>query len=323
MRVLIVGAAGMVGQQILGQLAKAPDALGGPISELVLADLLPAAVPAELAAVARVRAEDVSQPAVAAALAALRCDLVIYLASIVSGEAESDLGKGYGVNFDGTRAFVEAVRLQGNRPKLLFASSIAVFGAPFPEIIPDDFFCTPLTSYGTQKAMLELLITDYSRRGFVDGACLRLPTLVVRPGKANLAASSFFSSIIREPLKGEKAVLPVAESVRHYHASPGAAAGFFVHAAGLDLIRLGDRRALTMPGLTCSVAEQIEALRRFAGQDAVRLIRRAPDPMVARIVGGWPQAFEAGRARALGFTCETSFDQIIAAHARATGLQPA
>jgi nucleoside-diphosphate-sugar epimerase len=196
----------------------------------------------------------------------------------------------------------------------VFTSSIAVFGAPFPEKIGDDFFTTPLTSYGTQKAICELLLSDYSRRGFFDGIAIRLPTICVRPGKPNLAASGFFSNIIREPLKGEPAVLPVEDDVRHHHASPRAAVGFLLHAASLDLTKLGARRALTMPGVSVTVAEQIEALRRIGGDKAVALIRRQPDETICRIVAGWPRQFDARRAEALGFAAETDFDAIIRAH---------
>ncbi len=162
--------------------------------------------------------------------------MIFHLAAVVSGEAELDFEKGVHVNFDGSRALLEAVRAVGDgyRPRFVFSSSIAVFGAPFPESIPDDFALTPLTSYGTQKAMVELMLADYTRRGFVDGVGIRLPNIVVRPGKPNKAASGFFSSIIREPLNGEEALLPVDDGVRNWHASPRAAVGFLIHAAELD-----------------------------------------------------------------------------------------
>jgi nucleoside-diphosphate-sugar epimerase len=202
----------------------------------------------------------------------------------------------------------------GYRPRLVFTSSIAVFGAPFPPAIADDFHLTPLTSYGTAKAAVELLLADYSRRGFLDGVGIRLPSIVVRPGRPNKAASGFFSSIIREPLAGEEAVLPVADSVLHWHASPRASVGFLVHAAGLDAAKLGPRVNLTMPGVCCTVAEQIAALRRIAGDKVASRIRRAPDPLVARIVAGWPSRFDPARALALGFRAEASFDEIIRVH---------
>jgi len=202
----------------------------------------------------------------------------------------------------------------GYHPRVVFASSIAVYGAPLPYPIPDDYHQTPLTSYGTQKAIDELLLADYSRRGFFDGIGIRLPTLCVRPGKPNKAASGFFSSIVREPLIGQEAVLPVPEDVRHWHASPRSAVGFLRHAATLDLARVGPRRNLTMPGVSVTVGEQIEALRRVAGEKAVRLIRREPDPAITEIVRGWAPGFAATRARELGFVAESSFDEVIRAH---------
>jgi D-erythronate 2-dehydrogenase len=240
--------------------------------------------------------------------------VIFHLAGVVSGEAELDFEKGYRVNLDGTRALVEAIRAAGYRPKLVFTSSIAVFGAPFPDAIPDEFHLTPLTSYGTQKAMCELMLADYTRRGLLDGVGLRLPSIVVRPGKPNKAASGFFSGIIREPLNGEEAVLPVADSVLHWHASPRSAVGFLIHAAGLTREQLGARINLTMPGVCCTVAEQIAALRRVAGETVAARIRREPDELVARIVAGWPRRFDARRALALGFRVESSFDDIIRAH---------
>jgi nucleoside-diphosphate-sugar epimerase len=212
----------------------------------------------------------------------------------------------------------EAIRIEGARepyfPKVIFASSIAVFGQPFPEKIGDEFFTTPLTSYGTQKAITELLLADYSRKGFFDGIGLRLPTICIRPGRPNKAASGFFSNIMREPLAGQEAVLPVDDSVRHWFASPRAAVGFFVHAARMDAAGIGPRRTVTLPGLSATVGEQIEALRRVAGEKAVRLIRREPDEAIARIVEGWPRNFDARRALELGFQAEASFDDIIRIH---------
>src|SRR5215203_5898770 len=245
-----------------------------------------------------------------------RPDVIFHLAAIVSGEAEADFDKGYRINLDGTRHLFDAVRKIGDGygPRLVFTSSIAVFGAPFPEAIGDEFFLTPLTSYGTQKAIGELLLADYSRRGFFDGIGIRLPTICVRPGKPNKAASGFFSGIIREPLAGEEAVLPVAEDVRHWHASPRSAVNFLIHAATIDTARVGPRRNLSMPGLSVTVAEQIAALRRVAGDKVADRIRREPDPVIIKIVEGWARKLDASRAESLGFTAEKSFDDIIRAH---------
>ena len=214
------------------------------------------------------------------------------------------------------RTLFEEIRLAGTgyRPRVVFCSSIAVFGPPLPDLIGDEQRTTPATSYGTQKAIAELLLSDYSRRGFIDGIGLRLPTICVRPGKPNKAASGFFSGIVREPLAGQEALLPVPRSVRHWFASPRAAIGFFLHAARLDTAPLGARRSLTMPGISATVGEEIEALRRVAGDAAVKRIREEPDPVIQRIVEGWPRNFDARRAAALGFKADASFDEIIRSH---------
>lgn len=316
MHVLVIGAAGMIGRKLVARIAREGAIGGRPVERLSLVDVVAPTAPGGMAA--ECWAADISAPGEAARMVAGRPDLIFHLAAIVSGEAEADFDKGYRINLDGTRLLLEAIRQQGMReryvPRLVFTSSIAVFGAPMPEPIPDEFMLTPLTSYGTQKAIGELLLADYSRRGFVDGIGLRLPTICIRPGAPNKAASGFFSSILREPLAGKEAVLPVPDTVRHWHASPRAAVGFLLHAATLDTGPLGARRSLTMPGLAATVAEQIEALRRVAGEGAVRLIRREPDPTIAAIVAGWPRSFDARRAEALGFVAERSFDDIIRVH---------
>ena len=302
-RILIIGAGGMIGRKLAERFAG---------EELILQDV----VPFERASVV----SDLSAPGEAEKLVASRPELIFHLAAIVSGEAEADFEKGYRVNLDGTRRLFEAIRKQGDgaavsyRPRVVFTSSIAVFGAPFPEAIGDEFLSAPLTSYGTQKAIGELLLSDYSRRGFFDGIGIRLPTICVRPGKPNKAASGFFSGIIREPLVGQEAVLPVPETVRHWFASPRAAIGFLEHAAKLDTAKLGTRRNLSMPGVCATVGQQIEALRKVAGEKAVRLIRREPDPTIMRIVEGWPQNFAAKRAEQLGFRADSSFEEIIRIH---------
>jgi nucleoside-diphosphate-sugar epimerase len=257
---------------------------------------------------------DLSAPGAAAKAVAARPDVIFHLAGVVSGEAEVDFEKGYRVNLDGTRALFEAIRSAEFKPKIVFTSSIAVYGAPFSPSIPDDFHLTPLTSYGTQKAICELLLADYTRRGFFDGVGIRLPTICVRPGKPNKAASGFFSGIIREPLAGQEALLPVAESVRHTHASPRAAVGFLIHAVGLTREQLGPRINLAMPGVSCTVGEQIDALRRVAGDRVAARIRREPDQLVQRIVAGWAERLDAKRARDLGFQAESTFDDIIRVH---------
>jgi nucleoside-diphosphate-sugar epimerase len=315
MHVLCTGAGGMIGRKLVAQLLKEGTLGGRAISRLTLLDIEAPEIPAGAGDRVATAAVDLSMLGAAARAIADTPDVIFHLAAVVSGEAEADFEKGYAVNCAGTRGLLEAIRqVDDYRPKLVFASSIAVYGAPFPEAIPDDFIRAPLTSYGTQKAICELLLADYSRRGFLDGVGIRLPTIVVRPGKPNKAASSFFSSIIREPLAGAEAVLPVGESVRHWFASPRAAVAFLVHAAGLGRERLGPHVNLTMTGFSCTVGEEIAALTRIAGPKVAARIRREPDALVERIVAGWPQSFHARRAAELGFVAEKSFDAIIRAH---------
>jgi nucleoside-diphosphate-sugar epimerase len=314
--VLITGAAGMIGHKLTERLGKDGTLAGKPIDKLSLLDVVCPAKPDIFKGKVETVAADLAAPGEAAKAIADHPDVIFHLAGVVSGEAELDFDKGYRVNLDGTRALLEAIRATGDgyRPRLVYTSSIAVFGAPFPASIPDDFHLTPLTSYGTQKAIGEALIADYTRRGFCDGVGIRLPSIVVRPGKPNKAASGFFSGIIREPLAGLEALLPVPETVVHTHASPRAAVGFLMHAAALAREALGPRINLSMPGVCCTVAEQIASLRRIAGERVAARIRRAEDPLVARIVAGWPQRIEARRARELGFKAENSFDEIIRIH---------
>jgi len=316
MHILITGAAGMIGRKLAARLVADAGLDGRPIEQLALLDVSAPQRPENFNGRVELTVADLANPTAARAAVAGRPDVIFHLAAIVSAEAELDFEKGMRVNFDGTRALLEAIRTAGEsyRPRLVFASSIAVFGAPFPEAIPDEFAPTPLTSYGTQKAMVELLLADYTRRGFLNGVGVRLPNIVVRPGEPNKAASGFFSSIIREPLDGDDAVLPVDDGVRAWHASPRAAVGFLMRAAALDGKEIAPRVNLTMPGLCCTVAEQIAALRRLAGDRVVARIRRVPDPLIARIVAGWPSRFDARRALALGFRAETSFDEIIRIH---------
>jgi nucleoside-diphosphate-sugar epimerase len=314
MKVLIIGGAGMIGRKLAERLARDGELGGETISSLTLHDVVEGAVPAGAKMPVKVMTGDLPAPGEAARLVADKPDTIFHLAAIVSGEAEQDFDKGYRINMDGTRNLLEAVRAAGHKPRLVFASSIAVFGAPFPEAIGDEFFNTPLTSYGTQKNICELLISDYSRKGFLDGISLRLPTICVRPGKPNKAASGFFSNIMREPLAGHEAVLPVSESVMHWHASPRAAVEFMRHAATLDTAKVGPRRALTMPGLAVTVGEQIAALKKVAGDKVVARIRREPDPFIEQIVAGWPRKFAANRALELGFKPDQSFEDIIRVH---------
>jgi nucleoside-diphosphate-sugar epimerase len=313
-RILITGAAGMVGRKLVARLLKDGEIGGKRISALDLHDIVPPEAPDAPGVAIRSLTGDLADPEAGKALVAEKPDMVFHLAGVVSGEAEANFELGYRVNLDGTRQLFEAIRLAGITPRVVFTSSIAVFGAPFPDVIADEFHPTPLTSYGTQKLMGEALLADYSRRGFFDGVGIRLPTICVRPGKPNKAASGFFSGIIREPLAGHEAILPVPRSVVHTHASPRSAVGFLLHAATIDTSRIGPRRNLSMPGVAVSVGEQIDSLRRVAGEAPVKLIREVPDETIWKIVQGWPTRFEAKRARDLGFVAETSFDDIVRAH---------
>ena len=319
MKVLIIGAAGMIGRKLTQRLVHDGKLAGKAITYARLVDIVAPQAPANAPFPVAVDAFDIAAPYVAPKLVAPRPDVIFLLASVVSGEAEADFDKGYAINVGGTHAIYEAIRREqaldgAYRPRLIFTSSIAVFGAPFPDKIGDEFLSAPLTSYGTQKAICELLLADYSRRGFFDGVGLRLPTICVRPGAPNKAASGFFSGIIREPLSGKEAILPVDDSVRHWHASPRAAVAFLLRAAELDLSLLGSRRSITLPGVSVTVGEQIEALRAIAGEKTVSLIRREPDETIARIVAGWPRDFDPARAKSLGFRADANFSAIINAY---------
>lgn len=322
MHMMIIGGAGMLGRKLAETIARAGMLAQREVLELTLVDVVDATAPAGFSGTVRLEKQDLSQPGVATRLMALRPDVIVHLAAIVSSEAEADFDKGYAINLDGTRNLFEAIRHEGDDycPRVVFTSSLAVFGAPLPDMIGDDHILAPLTSYGTQKAVGELLLSDYSRRGFFDGIGIRLPTICIRPGLPNRAASGFFSNILREPLAGKAAVLPVDPSVRHWFASPEAAIGFIMHAITLDSARLGNRRNLTMPGVCASVAEQIEALRRAAGEEAAGLIRYEADPAIAEIIAGWPRSFDTGRALDLGFVADSSMDAIIRLHQAAQAV---
>ncbi|MDF2809848.1 MAG: nucleoside-diphosphate-sugar epimerase [Microvirga sp.] len=318
MHILITGAAGMLGSKLTMSLVNDNQIRGRKIDRITLADIVPPAIPDGLAGVSQAIAADLSKEGEADRLIGPRPDVIVHLAAVVSGEAEADFDKGYRMNLDGTRALFEAIRREGARapycPRLVFSSSVAVFGGPFDDPISDTFLTAPLTSYGTQKAMCELLLSDYSRRGILDGIGIRLPTICVRPGKPNKAVSGFFSSILREPLVGQTAVLPVPDTVSHWFASPRAAIGFLRHAMSIDTTLLGDRRNLSLPGLSATVGEQIEALRRVAGNRAVGLIRHEPDAKIMAIIGEWPRSFNAQRAISMGFAADSSFESIIRSH---------
>lgn len=310
--VLIIGGGGMVGQKLAHSLASQPlDASGDNVT---LFDL---GFPENGALADNRIAKNVTDTDAMRLAVASRPDPIFYLAAIVSGESETNFDLGWQVNLHAFWNFLESVRAEhlasggSYCPRVVFTSTIAVFGPPYPDKIGDEFLCAPQTSYGAEKAASELMLADMSRKGFLDGITLRLPTICVRPGKANLAASSFFSGIIREPLNGVEAILPVSSDVRHWHASPRSAVGFLRHAAGLDTSLLNGRLSLNLPGVSCTVEEQIEALRDIAGNDVVALIKPLPDQAIMKIVNGWPRDFAPERAIALGFTADRDFSEII------------
>ena len=316
MKILVTGAGGMIGRKLVERLVAEGSLRGQRIAAIHAVDIgAPAFDGGDIEIVSQ--AVDFRDNASVPPLIDMRPDVVFHLAAIVSGEAEADFDKGYEINLGGTQALFDAIaKAETYVPRVVFASSIAVFGAPFPDKIGDTFATLPLTSYGTQKAIGELLLADYTRKGLMDGIGLRLPTIVVRPGKPNLAASGFFSNILREPMAGHEAVLPVDEDVRHWMASPRSAVGFFMHAAQIDGARVGPRRNLTMPGLSMTVGEMIEGLRAFAGDEAADRIRRVPAETIRAIVKNWPRDFDPARATELGFTAESDFQDILRAHAQ-------
>jgi len=317
MKVVITGGAGMLGKKltrrILQQGTLAPDGKAAKVDKLVLFDVV---APEGLPADARVESVvgEVHDAALMRRLITPDTGAVFHFAAVVSAGAEKDFDLGYRVNLDGTRAVLEACRALGSRPRIVFTSSIAVYGGDLPETLQDDQPLTPQTSYGAQKAMGELLIADYTRKGFVDGRSLRLPTIVVRPGKPNLAASTFASSIIREPLAGQEAICPVRPDNWMPLLSPRRTVDAFVRAHDLPSSAWGWNRSLILPSIPATVQDMADALKRVAGADAYGRIKWQPDAMIQKIVDGWPRKLASTRAKAMGFTADPSVDALIEAH---------
>lgn len=304
MRIVITGGGGFLGQSLAKTLLA-----DGRVERVVLADVAdarPAAPDPRLVALRVDLAE-----AGAADEAVEGADVIFHLAAVVSGQAEADFDKGMRVNLNGTRALLEAARVGGARPRLVFASSLAVFGPPLPPVVTDDTPVHPQSSYGAQKAVGELLVGDYSRKGYIDGRVVRLPTVCVRPGRPNAAASSFVSSIIREPLRGQEAVCPVPPGLELWVSSPRSAVANLVHAAAIGPEELADRRPINLPGITVTVAAMVAALGRVAGSAATGRVRFREDAAVQRIVSGWPARFDVGRALALGFKRDEGFEDLV------------
>ncbi len=316
MHVLVTGGAGFIGQQLIAKLlARGGLDLGDgdrrPIERITCFDVAPGAL-----ADARVRnvTGDISDAAFVRTLVDRDTRAVVHLAAVVSGTAEADFDLGMRVNLDGTRWLLEACRALGTQPRLLFSSSLAVFGGELPAIVDDRVTPTPQGSYGIQKLIGEHLVQDYTRKGYVDGRSVRLPTVVVRPGRPNGAASGFASGIIREPLAGEPAVLPVDPATEMWIVSPRAVVEMLIHALELPAAAWGWNRSLNLPGLVASMREELDALRAVGGDAAVALVRQVPDERVIRLVRTWPPRFDTARARAMGFVADRDVEAIVRAY---------
>lgn len=302
MQIIITGGGGFLGQK----LARALLHSSLPFSELLLVDIQEPPALAD----PRVRClqADLTAPGVAESLISERTAVVYHLAAIVSSHAEQDFDLGWQVNLDTTRSLLEVCRHTRPGIRFIFTSSLAVYGGPLPELVNDGTALTPTSSYGAQKAMGELLVNDYSRKGYVDGLALRLPTICVRPGKPNRAASSFVSSIIREPLQGENALCPVSPELRLWLSSPATVVANFLLAATLPR---GDARSINLPGISITVGEMLTALTQAGGQAARDRVQFAAAPAIERIVASWPGRIDNQRASALGFMADRTFAEII------------
>lgn len=318
MKVVITGGTGFIGRRLAQRLLQR-GALAGPdgretgIDELVLFDNAPAQPPIAPNNRLKIVTGDIADRDTVRRLIDASTGTVFHLAAVVSGQAEADTDIGYRVNLDGTRAVLEACRALGTRPRLVFASSLAVYGGDMPPAISDETPLTPQTSYGAQKAIGELLVNDYSRKGFIDGRCLRLPTIVVRPGRPNRAASTWVSSLFREPLSGVEVVCPVSRESVMACLSPRRLVAAMERVHDLPGERFGYSRTVLLPGISATVAEMVEALRRAGGEAAVKRIRWQPDAVIQKIVDGWPRAIVAKRAEGLGIHADADIDEIVRA----------
>jgi nucleoside-diphosphate-sugar epimerase len=308
MRVVITGGCGFLGQRVALQLLAR-----GDVDELVLFDNAPSTLPLPDDKRLKVVTGDIADPEAVRRVISTGTASVFHLAAVVSGQAEADTDLGYRVNLDGTRAVLDACRALGTCPRVVFASSLAVYGGALPPAVGDDTPLTPQTSYGTQKAIGELLVNDYSRKGFIDGRAVRLPTVVVRPGRPNRAASTFASSMIREPLAGREAVCPVPPDTVMALASPRRIVAGLLHAHDLPVDAFAASRSLQLPGFSVAVGEMAAAVRRAGGEAAYARIRWEPDLQIHQIISGWPQALQARRAEALGFAADSGIDEAIQA----------
>jgi len=314
MNILVTGAAGFLGRRLIEALLQRgslTDRQGArqAITRIVAFDVVP------LSGIDDARVQvvcgDIADAQVLEGLVTADTDSVFHLAAVVSSQAEQDFDLGMRINFSATHHLLERIRSLGICPKWVMTSSVAVFGGQLPDQVEDDQVWAPQSSYGTQKAMNDLLLADYSRRGFVDGRSLRMPTIVVRPGKPNMAASSFASGIIREPLNGQDSVLPVPLETRLWLMSPAQAINNLIHGHELPGEQLTQGRVINMPGLSISAGQMIDALRRTAGDAVANRVRLERNPAIEKIVGSWPGSFTAGYAKRLGFTADHDFADVI------------
>lgn len=313
MHVLILGGGGFIGRRLANELLEKGGLKQGAITRLTLVDIaFPEGMPKDERL--NLMAADFSEEATIRKIVGQKPDLIFHLAAIVSGEAEKNFELGMKINFHASLQILELCRTLPLRPRIVFASSCAVFGGDVTKVIEDDTSPKPRSSYGTQKAMVELLINDYSRRGFVDGRSLRLPTIAVRPGKANAATSSFISAIIREPLNGKTATYPVPAETAFWILSPRRVVENFIQAANIDEKLLGNDRIITLPGLTVSVQDMINSLEDIAGKEVTKRIAHQPDAFLESIVLTWPPHFNTERADRLGFVRDESVGEIIASY---------
>jgi len=318
MQVLVTGGAGFLGSRLVNALLARGSIVSSSgdeesIDEILVADIGPPAQPFPDDPRLKTRYGDFSEADAANQLVSKNTGAVFHLAAIVSGEAEADFDKGMRINLEGTKKILDACRLQADCPRIVFASSVAVYGGDMPDVLDDMTALTPQTSYGSQKAMGELLVNDYSRKGFIDGRALRLPTIVVRPGKPNAAASSFASAILREPLQGQEVNCPVSRKTGVWLLSPRQVVACFLHAADLASDAWGQSRSVALPGMTVTVEEMLAALTKVAGEDVAARVRFEPDPFIEKIVYGWATRFTTERAEVMGFRADQRFEDVIEA----------
>ena len=318
MKLVVTGGAGFLGARLIGTLLSQGAAPGFPeFSSIVSADLAPCPVTDQRvrSVIGNIADKDFVESIVTPDVVA-----VYHLAAVVSGQAEADFDLGMAVNLDGTRTLLEACRRLPAPPRFVFASSLAVFGGKLPDLVPDDIAVMPQSSYGAQKAIGELLVNDFSRKGFVDGRVCRLPTIVVRPGKPNAAASSFASGIIREPLAGVESVCPVPAGTRLWISSPATVIANLMHAGSVEGARFEGHRTVNLPGLSVTVAEMLESLERVGGKEARARVGFREDDRVKNIVLSWPGDFDVSRGLSLGFRQDGDFDSVVRSHMGDHGL---